>query len=58
MEKDKIYLLKKFEISSEDFDNIMNAPIKSILDYPNNYSLEFKFRKALLQLRKWGILPN
>jgi hypothetical protein len=58
MEKDKIYLLKKFDITCEEFDSIMNAPIKSILDYPNNYSIEFKFRKALLQLRKWGILPN
>jgi N-acetyl sugar amidotransferase len=58
MEKDKVYLLKKFDITSEEFDSIMNAPIKSILDYPNNYSLEFKFRKALLQVRKWGILPN
>lgn len=58
MEKDKVYLLKKFDITSEEFEAIMNAPIKSILDYPNNYSLEFKFRKALLQVRKWGILPN
>jgi N-acetyl sugar amidotransferase len=58
MEKDKIYLLKKFDITSEEFDAIMNAPIKSILDYPNNYSIEFKFRKTLLQVRKWGILPN
>jgi N-acetyl sugar amidotransferase len=58
MEKDKVYLLKKFHITNEEFDAIMNAPIKSILDYPNNYSLEFKFRKALLQFRKWGILPN
>jgi N-acetyl sugar amidotransferase len=58
MEKDKVYLLKKFDITSEEFDAIMNAPIKSILDYPNNYSLEFKFRKALLQVRKRGILPN
>jgi N-acetyl sugar amidotransferase len=58
IEKDKVYLLKKFDITSEEFDAIMKYPIKSILDYPNNYLLEFKFRKMLLQFRKWGILPN
>lgn len=56
--KDKIYLIKKLGIKPEEFNEIMNLPIKSILDYPNIYLLESKFRKILLKVRKWGILPN
>ena len=33
LEDDKEYLLKKLEISSDEFEAIMNSPIKSILDY-------------------------
>jgi N-acetyl sugar amidotransferase len=58
MEKDKIYLIKKLGISNEGFDKIMNLPVKSILDYPNNYVLESKFRRMLLKVRKWGLMPN
>jgi len=56
--QDKEYLLKKFEITENEFDNIMNLPIKTILDYPNNHFLEMKFRKALHFLRKKKLLPN
>ena len=58
MEDDKEYLLKKFGITSNDFEEIMNKPIKSILDYPNNHVLEMKFRKLLHKLRSMKILPN
>lgn len=33
---EKEYVIKKLGISSEDFDSIMNLPIKSFKDYPNN----------------------
>lgn len=55
---EKEYVLKKLGINSNDFDDIMNLPIKSILDYPNIHNLEIRFRKLLLQFRKKGILPN
>jgi N-acetyl sugar amidotransferase len=58
LEEDKIYLLKKLNLSEAEFDEIMNLPIKSIFDYPNNHSLELKFRKALNKLRKAKLLPN
>lgn len=55
---DKEYVIKKLGISNQDFENIMNAPIKSILDYPNIHQLEMKFRRMLNQLRNLKILPN
>ncbi len=58
MEEDKEYVIKKLGISNESFEDIMTAPIKSILDYPNNHRLEMKFRRLLLKLRGMKILPN
>jgi N-acetyl sugar amidotransferase len=58
VEKDREYLLKKFKLTPEEFDQIMDRPIRSILDYPNHYRLEMRFRKALLKLRKFKLLPN
>ncbi|TAE81149.1 MAG: N-acetyl sugar amidotransferase, partial [Bacteroidetes bacterium] len=58
MEDDKEYVIKKLGITAQDFDNIMNAPIKSIEDYPNIHYLEKGFRKLLLRLRKMKLMPN
>ncbi len=58
IEQDKEYLLKKFELSKAEFENIMNSPVKSILDYPNMHKLEMKFRRLLNNLRGKKILPN
>jgi hypothetical protein len=58
LEDDKEYLLKKFEINSEEFDRIINLPVKSIYDYPNTHKLELKFRFILHKLRTLKILPN
>jgi N-acetyl sugar amidotransferase len=55
---DKEYVVKKLGLTTEEFDQIMRAPIKSILDYPNNYSLDMKFRKLLNRLREKKIFPN
>jgi N-acetyl sugar amidotransferase len=55
---DKEYVLKKLELSNGEFENIMQSPVKSILDYPNNYSLEMKFRRLLNVLREKKIFPN
>ena len=52
------YVLKKLGINSDVFEEIMKMPVKSILDYPNNHTLELKFRKLLLFFREKGILPN
>ena len=58
LQNDLDYLLKKLAITKEEFETIMNAPVRSILDYPNYHHLEIKFRKALNKLRALKILPN
>ena len=58
MESDKEYLIKKLGITSEEFEAIMRSPKKTILDYPNNYQWEMKFRRMLLKLRELNFLPN
>ncbi|HAX92675.1 MAG TPA: N-acetyl sugar amidotransferase [Bacteroidales bacterium] len=55
---DRSYLLKKLSITSDEFDEIMSLPVKSILDYPNNHFLERKFREILTKLRRMKIMPN
>jgi N-acetyl sugar amidotransferase len=57
-EQDKVYVMKKLELTLAQFEEIMNTPIKSINDYPNNHSLEMKFRRLLNWLREKGIMPN
>ena len=58
MEIDRTYLLKKLDITSDEFDSIMNSPVKTIYDYPNNHKWELWLRKTLLTLRKKGLAPN
>jgi N-acetyl sugar amidotransferase len=58
IEHDLAYLLKKMELTKEEFGQIMDSPIKSIMDYSNYHIIEIKFRKLLNKLRKLGIMPN
>jgi N-acetyl sugar amidotransferase len=58
MGDDKEYLLKKLNITSEEFEDIMKRPVKNILDYPNNHHLERGFRNLLTKLRRLKIMPN
>lgn len=58
IEEDKEYLLKKLNITLKEFEDIMSMSVKSILDYPNNHSLERGFRKMLTKLRRLKIMPN
>lgn len=58
MAQDKIYLIKKLGITTDQFEAMMRAPVKSIFDYPNHYALEMSFRKWLNVLRGKGWLPN
>ena len=39
MEQDKEYVSKKFEMTREEFENLLSLPPRSHLDYPNNKSL-------------------
>jgi hypothetical protein len=58
VDQDKLYIQKKLGISENEFNEIMNLPVKSIFDYPNSFKMELMFRKILLLLRKFKFLPN
>lgn len=36
MKEDRDYVIKKFELTESDFNSIMEQPVKSFRDYPNN----------------------
>ena len=57
IEKDKQYVLKKLEITEEDFDYIMKLPIKSYNDYETYLSVINLFRYPIEVCCKLGILP-
>ena len=46
IEKDKKFLINKFELSNNEFDEIMNAPPKLFFDYPNSYNFVEYFKKV------------
>lgn len=56
--RDRLFVIKKLGITEADFEAMMAAPVKSILDYPNHYQLEQLFRQKLNVLRAKGWLPN
>jgi hypothetical protein len=56
MEGDKDYVLKKLGISQNEFDEIWNAPNKSIYDYPSYLPLFNKYIKFAMKIFKY-ILP-
>lgn len=58
---DKEFLCKKFNLSIEQFDAIMNLPIKSYHDYPSYYGkiLSSRFYKIVLNgIKKNSIFKN
>ena len=58
LQEDKIYVVKKFGLTLEEFESIMNLPEKTYKDYPNNYFILVKIKNILRFLRKKGILPK
>ncbi len=56
--QDYNFVLKKFELTEEHFDVIMNAPINSFRDYPNNYAMISRLKKMLNFLRKKNIFSR
>lgn len=55
-EEDKNYVLKKLEMTEEDFNKILHQPPKTFRDYPNQSMLFEIFRAALNKLRKKGLM--
>jgi len=52
LEQDKEYTIKKFELTSSEFEDIMKLPPKTFRDYKTNYDLILKIRELLNFLRK------
>ncbi|MBZ0183563.1 MAG: N-acetyl sugar amidotransferase [Melioribacteraceae bacterium] len=52
------YCLKKLDLTYNDFEKIMNAPIKSFKDYKSYYSLVKKLKKPISWGNKIGIVPD
>lgn len=52
LEQDKLFVLKKFSITEEEFDAIMSLPNKTYRDYPNKSKLLGLLRRALNKLRE------
>ena len=51
------YVIKKLELSKDDFIDIMNAPNKSFLDYSSYYSLIQFFSWPIKIVCSFNILP-
>lgn len=49
------FVKKKLNLSQEQFDEIMNLPIKSFREYPNSYSTVQFLRRTVNFLRKLGL---
>ncbi len=47
LQNDMDFVLKKLELTSLEFDKIMNLPIKSHLDYPSLYNRHYKWARML-----------
>lgn len=53
VKNDILLIKKKFELSDKEFDEIMSAPPKLFIDYPNNFSMIVRYRKILKYLFKF-----
>lgn len=51
LEEDKIFVKKKLGFSDEQFEGIMNLPVKSFKDYPNSYTWVLKLKQFVNFLR-------
>lgn len=55
--QDLEYSLKKFEISGDEFERIMNLPPRTHEDYPTNEALLGRIRAGLRIGRRMGLVP-
>lgn len=44
---DKAYVIKKFGLTEQEFEDIMDAPHRTFEDFPNYYSIIKRFRKPI-----------
>ena len=60
IESEKAYVLKKLDLSREDFDKAFSQTSKYFYDYPSNYPMILRFAKAgkLIATRLFGFKPG
>lgn len=56
IEADREYVIKKLDLTEEEFDKLMAAPARSYRDYPNQYSLIQKIGVLVRWGRRQGLL--
>ena len=56
MRKDKDFVIKKFSLTEQSFDDIMNLKKKDFRDYPNNFKLIGLLKHIQTWLRKIKVL--
>ena len=47
LKEDKEFVLKKFELSEDEFEKIMNLPIKKHTDYPSYFNKHYRYQNWL-----------
>lgn len=55
MQQDKAFVMKKFDLDEKQFDDLMNLPNKTYLNYPNNEANVSKLKKFVNYLRLKGL---
>ena len=58
LEDEKVYVIKKFGLTEEEFEGIMKLPTRYYEDYPNNYRIIKSAKRYLNFLREKGYVPK
>lgn len=56
--KDHAFVLKKFGLTAEEFEKIMNTPVRTFRAYRNSHGLGVLLRKIITAARKVGLYPR
>ncbi|MCF7886717.1 MAG: N-acetyl sugar amidotransferase [Candidatus Marinimicrobia bacterium] len=56
--KDLEYCLKKLDLTYDEFEDIMNLPIKSFKDYNTYYPIVRSIKKPIKLINRLGIIPD
>jgi hypothetical protein len=52
------YCIKKLDFTHEEFESIMNEPVKSFQDYKSYYTLVKKLKRPIRWGTRIGIIPE
>ncbi len=56
--QDKTYVIKKFNISEDEFEQLMSAPRKTFLEYKSYYKFLMNMKSFVKVLRKYNLFPE